>query len=130
MTAIVMFDGECNFCDASVQFIIARDPNAYFRFAALQSEVGVELKKKYRIPDQIDSFILIENNQVYKYSDGALEVCKHLKGLWKSLYLLKVVPRPIRNRVYRYIAKNRYKWFGKKEECMIPSPEVRDRFLL
>ena len=124
-----MFDGECNFCDASVQFIIERDPEAYFRFAALQSEAGVELKKKYQISDQIDSFILIENGQVYKYSDGALKVCKHLKGLWKSLYLLKVVPRPIRNRVYKYIAKNRYRWFGKKEECMIPSPEVRERFL-
>ena len=129
MSAIVMFDGECNFCDASVHFIIKRDPNAYFQFAALQSNAGSELKKKYQIPEQIDSFILIKDNQVYKYSDGALEVCRHLKGLWKMLYILKVVPRPIRNRVYKYIAKNRYKWFGKKDECMVPSPEVRSRFL-
>ena len=107
MTAIVMFDGECNFCDASVQFIINRDPKAYFQFAALQSNIGAELKQKYQMSDEIDSFILIKNGQVYKYSDGALEVCRHLKGLWKVLYLFKVVPRPIRNRVYKYIAKNR-----------------------
>ncbi len=129
MNAIVMFDGECNFCDSSVQFIIARDPKAYFQFAALQSQVGMELKEKYNISNEIDSFILIKNGQVYKYSDGALEVCKHLKGFWKALSILKAVPRPIRNRVYKYIAKNRYKWFGKKDECMIPSPEVRNRFL-
>lgn len=129
MTAIVMFDGECNFCDSSVQFIIKRDPNGYFKFAALQSDVGSQLKEKYNISHNIDSFILIEDNKVYKFSDGALRVCRNLKGFWSYLYLLIVIPRPIRNSVYRFIAKNRYRWFGKKESCMIPSPDVRSRFL-
>lgn len=129
MTAIVMFDGECNFCDSSVQFIIKRDLNGYFKFAALQSEAGVELKEKYGISNHIDSFILIEDEVVYKFSDGALRVCKNLNGFWKYLYTFILVPRPIRNSVYKFIAKNRYRWFGKKESCMIPSPEVRSRFL-
>lgn len=129
MAAIVMFDGECNFCDSSVQFIIKRDPQGYFKFAALQSEAGLELKEKYGISNHIDSFILIEDEIVYKFSDGALRVCKNLNGLWKYLYIFILVPRPIRNSVYKFIAKNRYRWFGKKESCMIPSPEVRSRFL-
>lgn len=129
MAAIVMFDGECNFCDSSVRFIIKRDPQGYFKFAALQSEAGLELKEKYGISNHIDSFILIEDEIVYKFSDGALRVCKNLNGLWKYLYIFILVPRPIRNSVYKFIAKNRYRWFGKKESCMIPSPEVRSRFL-
>ena len=129
MAAIVMFDGECNFCDSSVQFIIKRDPHGYFKFAALQSEAGMELKDKYGISNHIDSFILIEDERVYKFSDGALRVCKNLKGLWKYLYIFRLVPKPIRNSVYKFIATNRYRWFGKKESCMIPSPEVRSRFL-
>ena len=129
MAAIVMFDGECNFCDSSVQFIIKRDPNSYFKFAALQSEAGMELKEKYGISNYIDSFILIEDEKVYKFSDGALRVCRNLSGLWRHLYIFILVPKPIRNSVYKFIAKNRYRWFGKKESCMIPSPEVRSRFL-
>lgn len=129
MAAIVMFDGECNFCDSSVQFIIKRDTRGYFKFAALQSDAGVELKEKYGISNHIDSFILIEDEKVYKFSDGALRVCRNLSGLWRYLYIFMLVPKPIRNSVYKFIAKNRYRWFGKKESCMIPSPEVRSRFL-
>ena len=129
MTAIILFDGECNFCDASVQFIIKRDPHGYFRFAALQSEVGEDLKKKHLIADKMDSVIVIDNNTVYDSSDAALAICRHLNGIWKGFYLLKVLPKPFRNSVYKIIAKNRYKWFGKKDSCTIPTPDIRNRFL-
>ncbi|TQR21565.1 thiol-disulfide oxidoreductase DCC family protein [Psychrobacillus vulpis] len=129
MTAIVLFDGECNFCDSSVQFIIARDPNGYFRFAALQSDIGIELKKKYRIPEKLDGVIVIENNKVYDSSDAALVICKNLKGMWKVFYPFIVIPKYISDIMYKLVAKNRYKWFGKKDSCTIPSPEIRNRFL-
>lgn len=129
MTAIVLFDGECNFCDASVRFIIPRDPTGYFQFAALQSDVGVELKKKHQIPEKLDSFFVIEDNTVYDSSDAALIVCKHLKGIWKGFYLFKKIPKSFRDKMYKILANNRYKWFGKKDSCTIPSPEIRNRFL-
>ncbi|MBD7945303.1 MULTISPECIES: thiol-disulfide oxidoreductase DCC family protein [Psychrobacillus] len=127
--AIVMFDGVCNFCDSSVQFIIKRDSKGYFQFAALQSDAGMKLKEQYSISHNIDSFILIEDGKVYKFSDGALRVCRNLEGIWRYMYIFIFVPRPIRNSIYKFIAKNRYKWFGQKDSCMLPSPEVRSRFL-
>ncbi|MBM7571484.1 thiol-disulfide oxidoreductase DCC family protein [Aquibacillus albus] len=129
MDRIILFDGECNFCDKSVQFIIKRDPEAYFKFASLQSDVGKKLMKQYNAPEDIDSFVLIENNKYYLKSSAALRVCKHLKGLWKFPYFFLAVPVPIRDFFYEIIAQNRYKWFGKKESCMLPSPEERKRFL-
>ncbi|MCD5324607.1 MULTISPECIES: thiol-disulfide oxidoreductase DCC family protein [Pontibacillus] len=129
MSGIVLFDGECNFCDQSVQFIIKRDPEGYFSFASLQSEIGQELLHKHQIPTHTDSFILIEDNQAYTKSSAALNVCKHLKGAWKGLRIFTLVPKFVRDRVYDVIAKNRYKWFGKKDSCMLPSKEIRKRFL-
>ncbi|MEK3979882.1 thiol-disulfide oxidoreductase DCC family protein [Psychrobacillus sp. FSL K6-2836] len=129
MPAIVLFDGECNFCDASVQFIIKRDPKGYFQFAAQQSDIGVTLRTKYAVPDTLDSILVIDQHKVYNSSDAALQISKHLNGLWRYLHVLKVIPKPIRNVVYKFIAKNRYAWFGKKDSCMIPPPEIRNRFL-
>lgn len=129
MTNIILFDGECRFCDKSVQFIMKRDPHGHFKFASLQSEVGIELLSKYGIPTNVDSFVLIENNTYYVKSSAALRVCKKLKGAWKFLYVLLLVPVPLRDFFYQIIAKNRYKWFGKKESCLLPSPEERKRFL-
>jgi len=129
MPAIVLFDGECNFCDASVQFIIKRDPKGYFQFAALQSDVGKVLTQQYAVPDTLDSILVIDQHTVYNSSDAALHITKHLNGLWTVLYVLKVIPKTIRDVVYKLIAKNRYAWFGKKDSCMIPSPEIRNRFL-
>jgi predicted DCC family thiol-disulfide oxidoreductase YuxK len=126
---IILFDGICNFCNASVQFIIKRDPQAHFRFASLQSEVGKKMLTKYRIPEDINSFILIAGERYYTKSSAALRVCKHLKGFWKLFYVFILVPRPIRDCFYRFIAGNRYKWFGKRESCMIPSEDIRKRFL-
>ncbi|KMY53369.1 thiol-disulfide oxidoreductase [Bacillus sp. FJAT-27231] len=129
MHPVVLFDGECNFCDSSVQFIIKNDPKGMFHFASLQSDTGQELLKKHHVPSDIDSMILIEGDKVYYKSAAALRICRHLKGAWKLLYAFIIVPRPIRNIAYDFIAKNRYKWFGKKESCMLPSLSVRARFI-
>ena len=130
MKRIILFDGDCNFCDASVQFIIKRDPSAHFHFTSLQSEKGVELRKQYAISDEIDSLVLIENGRVYTKSSAALHIAKKLDGLWHLLFLFILVPPIIRNGVYDYFAANRYKWFGKKEDaCMLPSPDERKRFI-
>lgn len=129
MDGIVLFDGECNFCDQSVQFIIKRDPQGYFSFASLQSEVGQDLLEKYEIPADTDSFVLIEDGRAYTKSSAALRVCKHLKGAWKAFRLFVIVPKSMRDAAYEIFAKNRYKWFGKKDSCMLPSKDIRKRFL-
>ncbi|WP_025028323.1 thiol-disulfide oxidoreductase DCC family protein [Caldalkalibacillus mannanilyticus] len=129
MNKIVLFDGECNFCDKSVQFIIKRDPQGVYKFAAQQSDIGKELIKKYNIPENINSFILVDQETCYFKSSAALRICKDLKGAWKVFYALLVVPKPIRDAVYGIVAKNRIKWFGKRDHCLIPSPEIRKRFL-
>lgn len=124
---IILFDGECNFCDASVQFIIKRD-NGTFHFASLQSKFGKELVKRFRL-QSIDSLVLIENDRAYTKSTAALRIAKRLYLLWPLCYLLIVLPKPIRDSIYDFIAKNRYKWFGKKEVCMLSSEKDRIRFL-
>lgn len=130
MKRIVLFDGDCLFCDASVQFIIKRDPYEHFYFTSLQSEKGQQLKQRYGIPVDEDSVVLIEGKKFYTKSSAALRIAKKLDGLWHLLFLLILVPRPIRDGVYRYVAKNRYKWFGQKQDsCTLPSPEMRKRFL-
>ena len=126
---IVLFDGECNFCDASVQFIIKNDPEGRFHFASIQSDIGQKLLKEHNVPSNIDSIVLIDEDKAYYKSTAALRICRHLKSFWKLAYMFIVIPVPIRNFYYDIIAKNRYKWFGKKENCMIPSPNVRARFL-
>lgn len=130
MKRIILFDGVCNFCDASVQFIIKRDPANHFLFTSLQSEKGLELTKKYAIPEDVDSLVLIENGKAFTKSSAALRIAKKLDGLWHLFFLFILVPRKIRDGVYNYVARNRYKWFGKKEDaCMLPSPEQRKRFI-
>lgn len=129
MKRILLFDGECNFCDASVQFIIKRDSKALIQFASLQSDVGMALLKKYEVPEKTDSIVFIEGDCLYTESTAALKITRNLSGLWKLFYVFIVVPKPIRNLVYRWVAKNRYRWFGKKQECLLPSPEQRKRFL-
>ncbi|OIJ14387.1 thiol-disulfide oxidoreductase [Anaerobacillus alkalilacustris] len=129
MDKIILFDGICNFCRHSVQFIIKRDKNAVYKFASIQSDIGREIVYKHNISTNIDSLILIENNQCYYQSTAVLKICKHLKGEWKLLYCLLVVPRPIRNYLYEIVAKNRYKWFGQTDSCSLPSPELKNRFL-
>ncbi|MCG3087885.1 thiol-disulfide oxidoreductase DCC family protein [Sporosarcina cyprini] len=130
MKRIVLFDGECNFCNSSVQFIIKRDPANHFLFSSLQSETGKKYVKQFHIPDDVDSLVLIDNGRAYTKSAAALHIAKKLDGLWHLLFLFILVPRKIRDKVYDYVAKNRYKWFGKQEEaCMLPTPEERKRFI-
>ncbi len=125
---IILFDGECNFCDRSVQFIVKRDHNKWFKFASIQSESGQNLIKKYGIPNNMESVILIEGNKYYTKSTAALRISKKLDGLWKMFYIFNIVPKPIRDSVYNFIAKRRH-LLGKKDTCMIPKKEDLDRFL-
>jgi predicted DCC family thiol-disulfide oxidoreductase YuxK len=130
MGAIVLFDGVCKFCNGSVNFIIDRDQAGYFQFAPIQSEAGSELMEKYvPISPDIDSIILIEDEHAYTHSTAALRIARRLGGIWKAVYALIIVPRPVRDLFYRLFAKYRYRIFGRTEECMLPTPEVRARFL-
>lgn len=128
---IILFDGVCNLCNNSVQFIIERDKKDVFRFASLQSETGKQLTAERGIdPEAMDSIILIEPGVAYyQKSTAALEISKHLSGGYSSLKYFSFLPEGFRNVVYDLIARNRYKWFGKKEECMIPTPALKSRFL-
>jgi len=127
---LLLFDGVCNLCNASVQFIIDRDPQARFRFAALQSDVGRALAAECGIDaDALDSIVLVEDGRCYTHSSAALHVARRLSGGWPLLAALTVVPRPLRDLVYGFIAARRYRWFGKEETCRIPTPELRARFL-
>jgi predicted DCC family thiol-disulfide oxidoreductase YuxK len=129
--SIVLFDGVCNFCNGTVRFIIERDPDARFAFAPLQSEVGRELlaKNGYEAAIDPDTVLLVENGAVYERSTAALRIARHLRGPTKLLHAFVIVPRFLRDAVYRLIARNRYRWFGKSEQCIVPSPSVRSRFL-
>jgi predicted DCC family thiol-disulfide oxidoreductase YuxK len=128
---IILFDGICNLCNSSVQYVIKHDPLALFRFASLQGETGKQLLKQYGLPEnELNSFVLILENKAYTRSSAALIVAKQLTGITKLLYGFIIVPLFIRNAVYDLIAKNRYKWFGKKDSCMIPTAELKSRFLI
>ncbi|WP_445488825.1 thiol-disulfide oxidoreductase DCC family protein [Niallia sp. 03133] len=129
MKKIILFDGVCNLCNGSVQFIIKRDPKKVFAFASLQGETGQALVNQYQVGKLLDSIVLIENGTVYKESEAVLRICRCLKGGWKFFYLFTFIPSFIRDPIYRYAARNRYKWFGKKESCMLPSKENKNRFL-
>lgn len=128
--AIILFDGVCNLCNRSVQFILKRDKKAYFQFAALQSEAGQAfLKDLGKDAEQFNSVVLIEKGKVYEKSTAALRIARHLGGAWPLLYGFYIVPAFIRDGVYSWIARNRYRWFGQKEHCMMPQPEWKERFL-
>ncbi|MFC3882200.1 thiol-disulfide oxidoreductase DCC family protein [Bacillus songklensis] len=130
MKRIVLFDGVCNFCDGAVQFIIKRDPEGILSFASLQSEPGQDLLTKLHLSaDTFNSMVYVEGTRFYTKSTAALKIARQLSGLWPLLYGFILVPKPMRDAVYDLIAKNRYKWFGQKEECMIPGPDIRKRFL-
>lgn len=130
MSAIVLFDGVCNFCVGSVNFIIRHDPNDYFKFAPLQSETGAKLLAKHGIdPDEIDSIVLVENGRAHTYSDAALNIALHLDRKWSWTYVLIYIPKFIRDFFYRLFARYRYKIFGQKDSCMVPTPEIREKFL-
>ncbi len=127
---IVLFDGVCNFCHSSVNTIIRFDKKKYFRFAPIQSEVGQYLMAKHGLdPINFDSVILIDDNRAYTYSSAILNIARKMKGIYQLAYVCILVPPFIRNGLYKWIARNRYKWFGKKDACMVPTPDIRSRFV-
>lgn len=128
---IILFDGVCNLCNSSVQFAIKRDENDIFRYAAIQSETGEKLLTERNIDtNEIDSIILIEPNiAYYTKSTAALEIGKDLKGLRTISSILLWLPESFRNIVYDFVAANRYKWYGKKEACMVPTEELKSKFI-
>lgn len=126
----ILFDGVCNLCNGFVVFVIKRDPDAKFKFASLQSEEGEKLQVEFNMePHKIKTMVLVANDKFYVKSDAALRIFKELSGLWPLLYYFIIVPRPIRNFVYDIVAKNRYRWFGRQDECMVPTPDLKQRFL-
>lgn len=127
MRPIILFDGVCNFCESSVQFIMKRDAKELFLFASLQGKTSQQLLEQHSIVT--DSVVLVTEKGVYTKSDAALKICKHLTFPWKLAYVFIIIPRAFRDRIYDKFAKNRYKWFGKKDACMLPTPEQRARFL-
>ena len=127
---VVLFDGVCNLCNSSVQFLIRNDKKKQLRFASLQSDFGQEVLRKFNLPQtDFNSFVLLEGEKVYLRSSAALRIAYYLGGFWKIFQIFWIIPPFIRNAIYNFIAQNRYKWFGKKTECMMPSPELRERFL-
>ena len=127
---VILFDGVCNLCSGIVQFVIKHDPKHQFRFASLQSEFGQEVLEQFQLPaTEFGSFILLENNIIYTKSGGALRVVKKLNRLLPALYVFFLIPPFIRDAIYNWIAKNRYTWFGKKQACWIPTPELNNLFI-
>lgn len=127
---IILFDGVCNLCNSSVQFIIRNDPKGIFRFASLQSDFGQTfLKNQNRPLDSFDTLILIDGQIISFESTAALKIARKLKGLWPLFYGFMLIPKPIRDYFYKLISKNRYSLFGKREECMIPDGELLDLFV-
>lgn len=127
---ILLFDGVCNLCNTFVQFVIQRDPEAIFRFAPLQSEIGRELSEQAGLPlDELNTVVLYTKGSFYTHSDVALQVVRFLPGAWPLLYSLNILPKSLRDAIYNWVARNRYRWFGKRESCMVPTPDLKRRFL-
>ncbi|OMD70470.1 thiol-disulfide oxidoreductase DCC [Paenibacillus odorifer] len=128
--SIVLIDGVCHLCQGVVRFIIPRDPEAKFLFAPLQNEIAAKLMKESGLqPGQLNTVILLENGVYYTESAAVLRIARKLRFPWPAAYVFILVPRPLRNALYRYVAKNRYRWFGRDEQCMLPTPEITRRFL-
>lgn len=127
---LIIFDGVCNLCEASVNFIIRHDRDGLFRFVPSQSELGRELQQRHDVNTAgLDTVVLIRDGQIYTESEAAVRIAAAFDGPWRLLSLARWIPRPVRNWVYRRIASNRYRWFGRKDVCLIPTPEQRRRFL-
>lgn len=127
---IILFDGVCNFCNSSINFIIDHDPEKRFKFAPLQSDFGQDILTQFNKNTQnFDSVILLKNNTLYEKSEAALEITKHLSGFWKYLTIFKFLPTSFLNFFYNIVAKNRYRIFGKADSCRMPTAELKERFL-
>ncbi len=129
-SAIILFDGVCNFCNAGVNFVLDRDPEGYFRFGALQSAEAQALLQKYDLPEgYLDSIVLIEDGNVFANSRAILRITRKLTGIWPILYGFRIIPVVISDSIYGWIAQNRYNWFGRLDSCRLPTEETRNRFI-
>lgn len=127
---VILFDGVCNLCSGFVQFVIPRDPEERFAFASLQSDVAADLLAASDVdPGALESIVLLEGEDVYEKSGAVLRICYHLGGVYRLLWPTRIVPRRVRDCAYDFVAKRRYRWFGKKDRCMIPDEDVSHRFL-
>ncbi|MCU0352624.1 MAG: thiol-disulfide oxidoreductase DCC family protein [Cytophagales bacterium] len=127
---ILLFDGECNLCNGAVQFVLTHEQDNRIRFASLQSATGQQLLERFGLPTRTyESFVLVDGDRYFTESTAALRVTRYLKGGWKWLHAFIVVPKPVRDWVYRIVARNRYRWFGRQESCWLPTPEFSGRFL-
>lgn len=126
---LLLFDGVCNVCNATVLFVVDRDPRERFQFASQQSELGQRVLREHGLDPAIQSVVLIEDGVAHLYSSAALRVAKRLRWPWPLLYVLMLIPRALRDVAYHYFANHRYAWFGKSEQCRIPTPELRRRML-
>ncbi len=127
---IILFDGVCNLCSGFVQFVVPRDPVGKFRFASLQSDIAKELLAEHDLPtDELESIVLIEGDESYVKSSAVIRIATLLGGIYSLLWPFQFLPRFVRDRVYDFVADHRYKWFGKKDQCMIPEGDVQSRFV-
>ena len=126
---LILFDGVCNFCNRMVNFAIRQDKKGKLKFTPLQSESGKNLVARFQVPATYDTLILIDKDNVYTYANAAIRICKYLDWPAKALYAFIIIPSFISQPFYKWFANRRYKWFGKKESCMLPTPEVKNRFL-
>ena len=127
---LVLFDGVCNLCTGVVRFVIERDPDARFRFAPLQSELGRALQQRHGLdPDALTTFVVIDVDGAATRSTAVLRILRGLPAPWRWLYPLRAIPRPLRDALYGLVARNRYRWFGRRDTCLVPTPELRSRFL-
>jgi predicted DCC family thiol-disulfide oxidoreductase YuxK len=128
--AVVLFDGVCNLCNSSVNFVLERDTTDHFRFGSLQSDEGKALLEKYSVDqNETESVILIENDKAFTYSTAAIRIARGIGGIWAAFYIFILVPKFLRDAVYKIVAKNRYRWFGKQDTCRIPRPEEINKFI-
>ena len=127
---MILFDGVCNLCNGAINFVLRHDRKGIFRFASLQSEAGQQLLAAHNLDSkELNSFFLIDKGKVYKKSAATLKVMNYFAWYWKELQILRIVPFFLRDAIYDFIAANRYKWFGKRQECMVPTPDLQKRFL-
>lgn len=127
-TPLVLFDGPCTLCQRAVRFILRHEQDAQLSFASLQSEIGQETLREYSLPPDIDAMVLIEDGRAFQGSDAAWVLCKYLRSPWRIFHLLRHLPGWMHQPLYRWIARHRYRWFGKDESCPLPNPEQASRF--
>ena len=127
--SLIFFDGYCNFCNRCVQFVLKHERKAYFKFSSLQSDFSIRQLSTFKIPEKLESVVVLSNDKLFFKSDAALEIVRQMKWYLGWLYFLKLLPRPFRDLIYDFFANNRYKWFGRRDSCGIPDSEFRSRFL-